>query len=79
MIEIYSKNNCVYCDKAKPLIAEKLGNYKEYNIEDEPSRKAELLRRFPHVKTVPQIVINGKLIGGYTDLLKYLEEVGERY
>lgn len=79
MIEVYSKNNCPWCDKAKVLISEKLGNYVEYNIEEDSAKKADLLRRFPHVKTVPQIVINGKLIGGYTDLVSFLGEVSVRY
>lgn len=74
MIEIYSKNNCPWCDKAKVLLSERLGNYREYNIEEDASMKADLLRRFPHVRTVPQIVIDGRHIGGYNELVEYFSK-----
>ena len=38
--------------------------------------REELLEVAPNAKTVPQIVINHKLIGGYDDLCEYIENTG---
>lgn len=68
---VWSKNNCQYCDKAKLLL--KLNNidYEERNIEKDWSRE-QLLNAAPLARTLPQVVINDKLIGGFTELEKYL-------
>jgi glutaredoxin len=68
---VWSKNNCQYCDKAKLLL--KLNNidYEERNIEKDWS-KEQLLNAAPLARTLPQVVINDKLIGGFTELQKYL-------
>lgn len=73
MILIYSKDNCSFCDKAKALLKEHNYSYKEKNIVV-PDHRQELLTRLPDVKTVPQIFIDSKHIGGYTELVKYLGE-----
>ena len=39
-----------------------------------PEEKAELLARAPNVKTVPQVFINNKHVGGYEDLLDYFDD-----
>ena len=66
-IEIYGKKWCSYCYKAKQLcIREKLDfAYKELNKD---LSKEGLLEQFPEAKTLPQITIDGKRIGGYTEL-----------
>jgi len=38
--------------------------------------REQLLETFPLAKTVPQIVVNGFKVGGYTELAKYIEETG---
>ena len=38
--------------------------------------KEQLLEEIPTARTVPQIVINGRPIGGFTELKKYIEENG---
>jgi glutaredoxin len=35
-----------------------------------------LLEQFPNARTVPQIIINGDKIGGYNELVSYIEETG---
>ncbi|MDR0484051.1 MAG: glutaredoxin 3 [Alphaproteobacteria bacterium] len=69
-IEIYSKTVCPYCVKAKNLLKLKGVSDKiiEYNIETDPAKREEMLKRVVGAKTVPQIFINDVLVGGYDDL-----------
>ena len=66
-IEIYGKKWCSYCYKAKQLCKrEKLDfSYKELNKE---FTREEFFEQFPGAKTFPQIIVDGKKIGGYTEL-----------
>ena len=70
-VEIYSKLNCVFCDKAKMRL-------QKYNPKiqmlDKDYNKEDFLKKFPNAKTFPQIIINDLHIGGYTELKKWLEQ-----
>ena len=75
-IEIYSKTNCVYCDKAVHIAQQIIQetsehSYDKYMLEEDFTRE-ELLEKFPHARTFPQIVIDGENIGGYSNFLNYL-------
>jgi glutaredoxin len=75
-ILVYSKNNCVYCDKAK-LLLKNLGlNYNEKKFEDFISTEALYEDIGKNVRSMPQIKINGDLIGGYNQLVEYLHDKG---
>lgn len=66
-IEIYTTAWCGFCLRAKALLEEHGLPYEEIRIDDDPSfrdRLLELTGRW----TVPQILIDGKPIGGYTEL-----------
>lgn len=63
---MYTKPLCRYCILAKELLNSKNISYKEYNIE-QPNYKLEMESK-TNAKTVPQIFIGGKLIGGYDQL-----------
>ena len=69
-IEIYTLDWCPYCQKAKSFLKSKGFSYQEYNIDDTPELKKEMKQRTEGAKTVPQIFIDNKLIGGYDDLLE---------
>ncbi len=69
MIKIYSTNWCPSCTWAKKLLDEKNINYEEVNIEQINMSRNDL-QSLTGGSTVPQIVINGKSIGGYEDLIK---------
>lgn len=75
MIEIYGKPQCPYCDKAKRL-CETRGYKFVYKTLDVDYTREELLETFPNVRTVPQIIVNGTKIGGYSELVNYIEETG---
>ncbi len=72
-VEIYSRSNCSYCDMPKNFFDLKGIDYEVYSADD-PDIFKEMLERIPQARTVPQIFIDDKLIGGYTDLIdKYSE------
>ena len=70
---IFTKYRCSYCDRAKTLIEQKGFEYESINIEKDNNIEI-LLEKNKYARTMPQIFINDKLIGGYTDLVKYFEE-----
>ena len=69
-IEIYSKTNCVFCEKAK--IKLQRHNPKILMLDKDYSRE-EFFKKFPTARTFPQIIINGESIGGYHELEKWLQ------
>ena len=76
-IQIYSKLNCQYCDKAKNLLT-KLGlTYTEKKLEEFASTEAMLKDIGKNVKTMPQIKIDGQLIGSYNQLIEHFADKGK--
>ena len=71
-ITIYGRPNCSWCDKAKNLLNIKQVDYEYINIEDR--EKLLIIANKFNMKTIPIIVKGHELIGGYTDLEKYLIE-----
>ena len=71
---VWSKYHCPYCDMAKSLLSQKGISYEERKIGDGYT-KEDLLESVPSARTVPQVFLNGELIGGYTDLVKYFKEI----
>ena len=71
MITIYGKTQCPYCDAAKALCEQKGLEY-EYKQLGEDFDKEEMMETFPGARTFPQIQIDGKNIGGYTEFEAYL-------
>lgn len=67
-VEIYTKAFCPYCSRAMRLLAEKGVELEEYDITLGGPRRVEMLERAPGASTVPQIFINGVLVGGSDDL-----------
>ena len=71
---VWSKYNCPFCDQAKMLLAQKGIKFEERKIGDGYTRE-DLLESVPTARTVPQILIDGKSIGGFTDLKSYFENI----
>ncbi|KUR79674.1 glutaredoxin 3 [Novosphingobium sp. Fuku2-ISO-50] len=69
LVEIYTKWGCPYCYRAKALLEEKGVALTEYDITMGGPKRAEMLERAPGRTTVPQIFIDGRLIGGCDDLM----------
>ena len=68
-IEIYTKDNCPYCVQAKNWLTQHGFSYTENKLYNEEQLLA-FMQKCNGARTVPQIIINNKLIGGYTDLMK---------
>jgi len=75
-IVIYSKNNCVFCNKAKHLVKTLGLTYTEKKMEEFDSPQAMLEDIGKQVRTMPQIKIDGKLVGGYNQLIEYFADKG---
>jgi len=70
---VWSKYQCPYCDQAKALLNSKGIQFEERKIGDGWT-KEDLLEAIPTARTVPQIVLNDELIGGFNELKKKLTE-----
>jgi len=69
---LYSKDNCGYCVKAKSLLNNLGLTYTEKKIENFLTTEALFEEIGKQVRSMPQIKINGELIGGYNQLIEYL-------
>ena len=75
-VEIYTGPVCIFCDWAKALLEKKGVPFKEIYIGDDLGKMEEMIKKANGLKTVPQIFIDGKHIGG-NDKLQALERKGE--
>jgi thioredoxin reductase (NADPH) len=74
-IVMYSKPWCPFCDRAKHLLTEKGQTWTEIDVEADRARASEMTERSGR-KTVPQIFIGDRHVGGFDDLAA-LEHAGE--
>jgi thioredoxin reductase (NADPH) len=74
-ITLYTKSWCPYCDRAKHLLREKGQTWTEIDVEAQPERREEMIRR-SGCTTVPQIWIGERHVGGFDDLAA-LENAGQ--
>ena len=70
---VWSKYHCPYCDQAKALLTSKGIQFEEKKIGDGYT-KEELLEAVPNARTVPQIFLDGELVGGFNELKQKLTE-----
>ena len=75
-IEIYTWSSCPYCIQAKALLDEKGVRYTEYGIDGDESARSKMAKRANGRRSVPQIFINDRHIGGCDDIYE-LEDKGE--
>jgi glutaredoxin 3 len=74
-VTLYVSDWCPYCQRAKGLLAQKNVEFSEVNIEDDAKLRDEMIAR-SNRRTVPQIFIGDKHVGGCDDLLE-LDRSGE--
>jgi glutaredoxin 3 len=66
-VQMYTTTWCGYCVRAKALLRSKGIEVEEINLDDDPAFRQKLLD-LTGGWTVPQILIDGEPIGGYTEL-----------
>jgi glutaredoxin 3 len=75
-ITLYTKDYCPYCRQAKALLKAKGVSFTDYEVSDNPARFAEMVERSNGGRTVPQIFIDDRHIGGASDLIA-LDKAGK--
>lgn len=73
MIVIYGKPRCSFCTRAKALCEKENLDY-EYKLLDADYTAEELFKLVPEAKSFPQVFINDKPIGGFTELQKLIQQ-----
>lgn len=71
---IWSKDHCAFCDQAKALLTQQGIQFTEHKIGHGYTRE-QLLEAVPTARTVPQIFLDDKLVGGFTELKAHLQKV----
>lgn len=67
-VEIYTWSTCPFCIRAKALLDRKGVEYTEYVIDGDESARADMAERANGRRSVPQVFINDRHIGGCDDL-----------
>jgi len=75
-VELYTTPFCPYCVRARALLDRKGVAFTDIDITEEPSRRAEMIKRAGGRTSVPQIFIDGEHIGG-SDELVALDNAGK--
>ena len=70
---VWSKDACPFCVQAKALLESKGIDFEERNIMAGTWTKEQLLEAVPNARTLPQIFLDDKLVGGFTELRKHLQ------
>jgi glutaredoxin 3 len=66
-ITVYTTDPCAYCRQAKALLAKRGLDYDEINLAKDAAGRTELAAR-TGMMTFPQVLIDGQLVGGFTEL-----------
>jgi glutaredoxin 3 len=75
IVEIYTSPFCGYCHRAKTLLSSKKVAFTEIDVMSTPGARQEMERRSGGGRTVPQVFIDGRPIGG-SDQLAELDRAG---
>ena len=67
-IIVYSTPFCGYCGAAKRLLTDKGAEYTEIDVMFDPEQRRKMIEESGGRRTVPQIFIDGRHIGGFDDL-----------
>ena len=74
---VYSKPACQFCDKAKALLTQLKIEYTEKVVTKDISLEELFEELGKTVRTIPQIVIDDKHIGGFNELREYFVDKGK--
>jgi glutaredoxin 3 len=74
-VQMYTTSWCPYCDRARQLLTKKSVDFEEIDVDARPEARAEMVARSGR-RTVPQIFIGDRHIGGSDDLFALEAEQG---
>jgi glutaredoxin 3 len=72
-VKIYTTQDCGYCRQAKQLLQRKGIPFEEIDVTDDPETRDWLVRETGR-RTVPQVFVGQRALGGYSDLLALEQE-----
>ena len=75
-VEVYTTTYCPFCARAKNLLKSKGVAFDEIDVTDDDELRAKMIEMSGGLRTVPEIFINGKLVGGFEEL-KALDDSGK--
>jgi glutaredoxin 3 len=67
-VQVYTTPYCPYCVRAKSLLKSKGVAFEEIDVSGDAALREKMIERSGGRRTVPEIFINGKIIGGYDEL-----------
>lgn len=67
-VQVYSTTYCPFCVRAKALLRAKGVQFEELDVTDDSELREKMVELSGGRRTVPEIFINGKIIGGYEEL-----------
>ena len=70
-VVIYTTAYCPYCEAAKRFLRSKKVKFTEVDVTNDEAMREKLVRMTGGRETVPQVFVDGKLIGGYEDLVAF--------
>lgn len=71
---VFSQINCPACNAVKAILSMHGYEIEERKIDGVKWTKADLFEVAPNARSVPQVVIDGKLIGGLADVSKFVQQ-----
>ena len=70
---VYTKDDCPYCEKIKQVMDLTKLSYVVYNLNEHFDKKS-FIDEFGKGSTFPQVVVDGKKLGGCVDTIEFLRE-----
>jgi glutaredoxin 3 len=67
-VEVYTTSYCPYCIRAKSLLKNKGVSFQEIDVTHDPQARERMVALSGGRRTVPEIFINGRIVGGYDEL-----------
>jgi glutaredoxin 3 len=75
-VVMYSTGWCPYCDRARSLLERKGVTFREVKVDEDAAQRDAMLKRTGGRRTVPQIFVGDRHVGGYDELYA-LDKAGE--
>ena len=67
-VEVYTTSYCPFCTRAKALLSRKGVKFDEIDVTDDDDLREKMVKRAGGRRTVPEIFIDGRIVGGYNEL-----------